>query len=145
MDTRGPRERRAHNSRIGARCAARHRAKTQNLWIDAIRALHLARRGTVGQRSRTAAKPDNAAERAEAALDAAGAQMLAARRLIQGQLEVAFRFLGERFIAVVDELSLQVYDAGICLSGADREVNLDSLPSVIREAVNSGRLVITRR
>ena len=60
-------------------------------------------------------------------------------------LEVTYRFLGERFISIIDEHSLQVIDAGICLSGSDRMVTLESLPSVIREGYENGELNITRR
>lgn len=88
---------------------------------------------------------ENAAERAEAALDGAHALMLAARRLGGGQLEVTFDFMGERFISVVDALSLQIIDSGVCLAGEDDLVTLDSLPGVIREAIQTDRLVITRR
>jgi hypothetical protein len=93
---------------------------------------------------------DNAAERAEAALDAAGARLLSARRL-GNQLEVRFWFDTERFVAVVDALTLRVVDAGICLVDhgdghrGDEELTLDSLPSAIREAIELGALVITRR
>jgi hypothetical protein len=38
-----------------------------------------------------------------------------------------------------------VLDAGICLSGSDRMVTLDSLPSVIKEAIDTDQLNITRR
>lgn len=82
--------------------------------------------------------------RAEAALDAADARMLSVRRL-EHSLEVTFEFCGERFVTVTDPVSLQVLDAGICLDGADRLVTLDSLPGVIREAIDTNRLVITRR
>jgi hypothetical protein len=112
---------------------------------EAARGARLVQRGAVVPRSRRAATAQNAVERAEATLEAAGAQLLSTRRLSNGELEVAFRCLGDRFVAVVDEISFQVYDAGICLSGADREVNLDSLPSVIREAIDTDVLVVTRR
>ena len=82
--------------------------------------------------------------RAEAALEAAGGTLLALRRQGETQIEVTFRFLGERFISIVDAQTLQVHDAGICLDGADREITLESLPSVIREAIETGELVITR-
>lgn len=95
---------------------------------------------------------ENATERAEAALDGAQARMLAARRLGGGassqgaeNLEVAFQFMGERFISVVNAISLQVIDSGVCLAGEDDLVTLDSLPGVIREAIDTDRLVITRR
>ncbi|MCW5831023.1 MAG: hypothetical protein KIS78_01030 [Labilithrix sp.] len=52
--------------------------------------------------------------------------------------------MGERFISVIDALTLQVFDSGVCLAGADRLVTLDSLPGVIREA-ETDALVITRR
>jgi hypothetical protein len=71
--------------------------------------------------------------------------MLAARRRGGGQLEVAYEFMGERFVSIVDALTLQVIDSGVCLAGADALVTLDSLPGVIREAIDTDRLVITRR
>lgn len=84
-------------------------------------------------------------DRAERALDEAGAELSGCRSLGNGLLEVTYRFLGQRFISVVDEQSLQVIDAGICLSGSDRMVTLESLPSVIREGYENGELNITRR
>ena len=60
-------------------------------------------------------------------------------------IEVRFRFLGETFITVVDAVTLQVHDAGVCLDGSDDALTLESLPSAIREAQETGRLVITRR
>ena len=89
---------------------------------------------------------ENAEERAENALDGAHARMLAVRRLGGGNnLEVAFQFMGERFLSIVDAITLQVIDSGVCLAGADDLVTLDSLPGVIREAIDTERLVITRR
>lgn len=91
-----------------------------------------------------ARQPERRPDRVRRALDAAGAALLSERDLGNGTIEVTFDFLGERFISIVDAVTLQVYDAGICLSGEDRLVNLDSLPSVIREAIDTGQLVITR-
>jgi hypothetical protein len=88
---------------------------------------------------------DNASIRAEVALDGARARMLSSRHLGDGNLEVTFEFMGERFISVVDGLTLHVYDSGVCLAGADELVTLDSLPGVIREAIETDALVITRR
>ena len=83
------------------------------------------------------------AARAAAALAGSGATLLDSHRLSGGLLVVKYRFLGERFRAVVQEGSLQVVDAGICLAGHDRELTLASLPPVIREGVEAGDLVIT--
>lgn len=87
---------------------------------------------------------DDAHERAVLALDAAGAALLGSRMVRGYGLEVTFRFMGERFITIVDPLSFNVIDAGICLSGADRQLSLDSLPAVIREAIDTDVLHITR-
>ena len=65
------------------------------------------------------------------------------RWLAGNQIEVRYDLDGERFVSIVDVDSLQVVDAGICLSGSDRELTLESLPSVIREAMRTGRLNIT--
>jgi hypothetical protein len=87
---------------------------------------------------------EDAVERAERALERAGARLKDARRLANNQLEVTYAFMGERFISIVDGDSLRVRDAGVCLAGADSEVTLESLPAVIREAIDEGVLHITR-
>ncbi|MBS2017020.1 MAG: hypothetical protein JST00_29300 [Deltaproteobacteria bacterium] len=96
------------------------------------------------EQARTSPTRENAALRAEAALEAAEARMLASRVLGHGQLEVTWQFMDERFISVVDAMTLHVYDSGVCLAGEDELVTLDSLPGVIREAIETGSLVITR-
>jgi len=85
------------------------------------------------------------AQRAATILDAAGATFLSARTLGDANLEVVFRYLSEQFIAVVDSVTMHVYDSGICLEGYDELLGLDSLPSVIAEAIDDGALHITRR
>ncbi len=77
-------------------------------------------------------------------LMAAGARMLRWRRTGQDMVEVTFEFMDERFISLVDARTLNVYDSGICLSGADQQLTLESLPSAIREAIDTGQLHITR-
>ena len=123
-------------------------AEQQRAWTRALEAGRPrgAIRAPSGARGRAVVPSvENAVERAEAALDGANARMLAARRLgTQQQLEVAFEFMGERFISVVDAISLQVIDAGVCLAGEDDLVTLESLPGVLREAIDGGLLVITR-
>lgn len=82
---------------------------------------------------------------AERVLTAAGASFRSARFVDESRIEVRYAFLGERFITVVDGGTLNVLDAGICLSGADSELGLDAMPSVIREAIDEDHLNITRR
>jgi hypothetical protein len=105
-----------------------------------------------GARDRAdAAVRDSPEDRAEAALEKAGARMLAVRRLETGMLEVTFRYANQRFVTLADPRTLRVIDAGICLVDhmdghrGDEELTLESLPSVIREAIDLGALVITRR
>lgn len=88
---------------------------------------------------------DNARQRVEATLEAANARLLRTRALGGGNLEVRFAFMDETFVSVVDAITLRVHDAGVCLAGEDDLVTLESLPSVIREAIDTDRLVITRR
>ena len=147
--------RRLHEEREGyrrAREALERAAEAQRTVEQAQRAAEAAERerARIRHELRRAgpgrgATESNADARAEAALDGSGARLLGTRSLGGGNLEVTFRFMGERFISVVQAITMQVQDAGICLAGADREVTLDSLPSVIREAIEGGRLVITRR
>jgi hypothetical protein len=108
----------------------------------------------VEEQQRIAAQPgrqhrsreQDAVARAEMALEAAGARMRSARGLGNGNLEVIFTFMDERFISVVNMATLQVVDSGICLGHPPRDelVTLESLPSVIKEAIDTDRLVILR-
>jgi hypothetical protein len=86
---------------------------------------------------------DDPIDRAAEALRAAGAVLHEARRLDVGLLEVRYGFLGEQFVSIVHGTSLQVVDAGICLSGEDRALTLESLPSVLREAIQTDSLHMT--
>jgi hypothetical protein len=92
------------------------------------------------------AREGDAMARAELSLEAAGARMRSARMLGNGNMEVIFTFMDERFISVVNSDTLQVVDSGICLGHppADDLVTLESLPSVIKEAIDTDRLVILR-
>ncbi len=83
---------------------------------------------------------------AEAALEAAGARLEDARDLGNGELEVVFRFMNHRFISIVEAATLRVIDSGICLGHPPRDdlVTLESLPSVIKEAIETHALVMLR-
>lgn len=126
---------------------ARRTEEAERARIHAIVAGSRPRGPVTAYRARPRDNPtyENAFERAETALEAAHARMLHCRGLGDDQIEVTFEFMHERFISVVDAISLHVYDAGVCLAGADELVTLDSLPGVIREAIHDGVLVITRR
>ena len=83
-------------------------------------------------------------EAARASLAVANAEYLDHRASNRrGETVVRFRVDGRRFECVCDQ-RLRIVDAGICLAGADRECTLESLPSVIREAIREGLLVIYR-
>jgi hypothetical protein len=78
------------------------------------------------------------------ALSHTGAQLVNWRRNGPQQAAVRYRLRGRRFECIIDIESLQILDAGICLSGADEELNLSSLPSAVREAIESGQLHVFR-
>ncbi|RKH67718.1 hypothetical protein [Corallococcus llansteffanensis] len=126
---------------------ARERAAVEARWEAAARATARTletweRQGvTSGGRRRAEAEVGAWAERA---LDKAGARLISHRRLGEGLLEVVYAFMGERFVTVVESATLRVRDAGVCLAGADARVTLESLPSVLKEAIDTGELVITR-
>jgi hypothetical protein len=84
--------------------------------------------------------------RVDAALESAGAALESVRRLGGEQLEVVFEFMGTRFVSVVDARTLQVVDSGICLGHPPRDdlLTLDSLPAVIKEAIDTDALVLLR-
>lgn len=95
--------------------------------------------------ARVATARETVEERVEKALRSADAHLRATRDLGDGTLEVTYTFAGQRFVSVVDVVDLNVVDAGVCLAGEDSLVTLESLPGVIREAIDTDRLVITRR
>ncbi len=92
------------------------------------------------------AREEDSQTLAQTAIEAAGGRMEEARNLGRGQLEVIFRFMDQRFICVVEAGTLQVIDSGICLGHppSDRLLTLESLPSVIKEAIETDALVILR-
>jgi len=83
-------------------------------------------------------------ERVQKALEAAGARLRRLRRMARDLAEVIWDFEGGTFLTLIDERGLRVLDAGICLAGHDAEVTLESLPAVVREAIEIGEIVVTR-
>lgn len=97
------------------------------------------------------------AEGARAALAVGGAQYLDHRAAVRrNEMVVRFRMDGRRFECTCDRRTLQIIDAGICLTAhyddrhfeagtrGDTFFSLESLPSVIREADREGKLVVFR-
>ncbi len=105
--------------------------------------VELARQQRIQERKNRRETPE---DRVWQALEKAGARFESSRHVRDDQLEVVFGFMGERFISLVDEDTLQVLDSGICLGHppADKLITLDSLPAVIKEAIETDRLVILR-
>lgn len=123
---------------------ARQHVEAQAQLAEARQAGAQAARAHRGGRNRRF--EEDAMARAELALEAAGARVRSIRVLGQENLEVIFTFMDERFISIVNMATLQVVDSGICLGHppSDNLVTLESLPAVIREAIDTDRLVILR-
>ena len=117
-----------------AEAEARRRAETIRLQAAAGTARALGHRG-------------DPVDHADDALDGARARMLSCRRLDRGaRLGITYEVDGERIMSIVDATTLQVIDPGICLGhgGEFRALTLDAMPSVVREAIETGGLNITR-
>lgn len=146
--------------------AARRRAEEEARREQEERRRDIQRRLGDGGGRRAMAQLDFA-EAARAALAVGGATFLDHRRSANAhEMIVRFR-LGHpehapgagdrRFECTCDERTLQVIDSGICLTAeydsdewdrgtrGDRFFTLESLPSVIREAIRNGVLVVYRR
>ena len=86
---------------------------------------------------------------ARAALLETNAQLLDVRKVKDGEMAVQYLHRERRLECVVD-LELRVLDAGICLEDhatgqrGDRLFTLESLPAVVSQAMNEGRLVVWR-
>jgi hypothetical protein len=106
-----------------------------------------ARREGVASRAQGPARAERAQrdseERVADALYGAHAGVRGMRWLAGDLLEVRYDLDGERFVSIVESGTMRVVDAGICLSGHDRDLTLDSLPSAIREAARTRQLNIT--
>lgn len=84
---------------------------------------------------------------ARAALEVSGSELLDTRQSAnRNEMVVQFRTDRQRFECVVHKETLRVVDAGICLTDhrtnekGDTYLTLESLPSVIREAIDGGML-----
>lgn len=83
---------------------------------------------------------------ARAALAVGGAELLDCRRSQRNEYTVTYRVDHERLQCVVDE-TMHVVDAGVCLQDhrtgrkGDTLFTLESLPAVIREAIEGDKLV----
>lgn len=100
-----------------------------------------------GQLRRTLAATDYPAA-AQAALRVSGADLIDVRPSSRpGEMNVYYRCEGQRLGCVCD-MQLRVINAGICLTDhdtreqGDQLLTLESLPSVVREAVRDRKLVI---
>ena len=109
-------------------------------------ALRLQRKREGGVARRTLARHDFEGA-ARAALAVTGAVLLDHRAAWQrGEHIVQFRFQRQKFECVCDG-ALRIVDAGICLvdhrtgERGDTRFTLESLPAVIGQALNEGRLV----
>ncbi len=96
--------------------------------------------------ARAVRRHDDPVQRADDALDGADARMLRCRRIDRGvRLDVVYEVDGTTIMSIVDAETLQVLDPGICLSGQHEVLTLDAMPSVVREAIATDALNITRR
>jgi len=88
-------------------------------------------------------------EAARAALAIGGADLLDVREGRRGEKVVRYRVDGRRLECVCD-IQMRIVDAGICLTDHvthrkdDTKLSLESLPSVVREAVRENVLVVFR-
>jgi hypothetical protein len=86
---------------------------------------------------------------ARAALAVSGAELLDVRKIRGNEYAVRYRFEGQRLECTCDP-TMRIIDSGICLvdhdSGVkgDTRFTLESLPSVIRQAIRERKLVVYR-
>lgn len=136
----------------------RAEAERRRLEAEARRQIEERRAGIVQRLGDAAGRREMARidfpEAARAALAVGGAEFLDTRPARKGEHVVRFRFLARRFECVCNN-DLGILDAGICLNAhgddefedgtkGDTWFTLESLPSVIKEAHESHRLVVFR-
>ena len=91
-------------------------------------------------------------EAARKALAIGGAELLSTRKGNKDEMVVRFRYDGQRFRVTCHKVTMRIIDAGICLvdhgdneKAYDDYFTLESLPSVIKEAIQLGKLVVWNR
>ena len=107
----------------------------------------LMKRVGTGSGRRELARTDFGAA-ARAALILSGAELLDHRSSrVADEMVVQFLYQARRFECVVDSRTMRVIDSGICLAGRqnDQMFTLESLPTVIDEAMRRGVLHVYRR
>lgn len=88
---------------------------------------------------------------ARAALAVGGAELLDVRAgRVRNEMVVQYRFSNRRLECVADRNTLQIIDSGICLEDhhtrekGDTYFTLESLPAVVRQAIQEHKLVVYR-
>jgi hypothetical protein len=122
-------------------------AERQRAEADAHRRTEAIRREAAASTARALDRHGDPVQRADDALDGARARMVSCGRLERGaRLDVTYEVDGTRVMSIVDAATLQVIDPGVCLGAGNeyRALTLDAMPSVVREAIETDRLNITR-
>lgn len=87
---------------------------------------------------------------AKKALEMTNSELLDVRRYNDHEMVVQYRFRNRRFECVVEKNTMRVIDSGICLTDdytgekGDSYFMLESLPSVVGQAIDQGVLVVYR-
>lgn len=133
------RERELEALRLKRAAEEAEKARMEALMKDAGTAL--GRRALASRDFRTAAKE---------ALKVGGAELLDVRESNRrGEMVVQYRFMERRLECVADAKTLQILDAGVCLTDhagikGDTWLTLESIPGVIAQAIRERKLVVFR-
>ena len=71
-----------------------------------------------------------------------GVEILSKKELPSGNVEIEWQVYGKRFRTEIRPDTLSVVRAGFCLSGDDRKFTFTNLPTLVKEAVETGVLYI---
>jgi hypothetical protein len=128
----------------------RIRVEEERKQVEAERLKQAMKDAGTGAGRRALAQRDFSAA-AKAALKLTGAELLDARQSYnKREMVVQYRFQNRRLECVVDKDTLRVVDSGICLQDhhtgvkGDTRFTLESLPTVVGEAIRTGKLVVYR-
>lgn len=89
-------------------------------------------------------KAESLPERIKESLRIGGAELIEWKPVSDGMIDVTWKFREQLFISTIQERTLNVFNAGVCLAGSDRKQTLSSLPYVVKYAIDKDELYITR-